>query len=568
MLLLAEERAAEYRAKGWWTDETIDDLLQRNRVELADQLALVDPANRGVLDGKPPRRLSWHDGGDEVDKTAAALLSIGLRKGDVVTYQTPNCVETVILALACARIGLVISPVVTAYRHHELNYVLDTVKPKAVITLAHFAKHDHAAMMLKLKEGRDLQVLILGGNAPEGTIDFDALIAGANPDNAKGYVKAEPVSADDLFTIFWTSGTESRPKGVPREHRLWIVNGRIVSEAAEIRKGDVLLNPFPLVNIGSFGMVMPWLLHGGRLVLHHPFDLKVYLKQIDDEKVNYTIAAPAILNNVLKSPALVEGIDLSSLRAIGSGSAPLSPWMIEGYAEQYGIEICNMYGSNEGATLFSGPAHVPNHSDRARYFPRMGVDGIDWQGETANMIQTRLVDPETEEEITTPGIAGEMRFQGASTFSGYFGAPELTERAFDDKGYYKTGDLFEIVSGDGEARFYRFVGRCKDIIVRGGVNISPAELDDLLTAHPALQEAAVVGMPDDVLGERVCAAVVPLGDDVPDLPSLNAWLKEQGLAVFKLPERMEVVTSLPRNAMNKVVRRELFDQVMSQIKAR
>lgn len=568
MLLSAEERAADYRAKGWWTDQTIDHLVQKNRQELATEVALVDPANREVLDGKSPRRLTWQDLGTEIDKTASALLSLGLQKGDVVTYQTPNFVETVILALACARIGLVISPVVTAYRHHELSYVLDKVKPKVVVTFAHFAKHNHAEMMLKLKEGRDLQVLILGGNAPAGTIDFDELIARSDPALAEHYAANVPTTADDLFTIFWTSGTESRPKGVPREHRLWTVNGRIVSEAAEIRKGDVLLNPFPLVNIGSFGMVMPWLLHGGRLVLHHPFDLKVYLQQIDDEKVNYTIAAPAILNNVLKSPALVEGIDLSSLRAIGSGSAPLSPWMIEGYAERYGIEICNMYGSNEGATLFSGPAHVPNHTDRARYFPRMGVEGIGWTGETAGMIQTRLVNPETEEEITEPGIAGEMRFQGASTFSGYYDSPELTERAFDDHGYYKTGDLFEIVGDDDEARFYRFVGRCKDIIVRGGVNISPAELDDLLTAHPALQEAAVVGLPDDVLGERVCAAVVPMGDEVPDLPSLNAWLKEQGLAVFKLPERMEVVKSLPRNAMNKVVRRELFDQVLGQISAK
>ncbi|MCR6644407.1 MAG: acyl--CoA ligase [Terricaulis sp.] len=201
------------------------------------------------------------------------------------------------------------------------------------------------------------------------------------------------------------------------------------------------------------------------------------------------------------------------------------------------------------------------------FFPRMGVSGVDWPGDTAAMIQTRLVDPATEEEITAPGQPGELRFQGAATFTGYYNLPELTAKAFDAQGYYKTGDLFEI-AGDGPSpRYYRFVGRCKDIIVRGGVNISPAELDDLLSSHPALREAAAIGMPDDVLGERVCAVIVPASASAPDLKELTNWLRTQGLAVFKLPERVEVVDALPRNAMNKVVRSDLRAQVLAKIGA-
>ena len=567
MQVMPKERVAEYTAKGWWGSLTVDSLVQRNRHERADHLALVDPLNRPSLDGKEPRRLSWRELGDEIDRVAAALLDLGLRKGDIVTYQTPNFVETVTLALACARLGLIISPVVTAYREHELGYVLDKVKPKLVVMLAKFAGHDHAAMALKLREGRDYQVAILGGDAPAGTIDFDKVIAAADPVKTSAYVEANPVAPDEVFTIFWTSGTEARPKGVPRDHNLWIVNARMVVEAADLRDGEALLNPFPLVNIGSFGVLMAWLWRRGKNVLHHPFDLKVYLQQIDVEKVNYTIAAPAILNTVLKTPALVDSVDLRSLRAIGAGSAPLAPWMIETYAQKYGIEVCNMYGSNEGATLFSGPVHVADHTERARFFPRFGVEGIEWPGDASSMISTRLVDPDTEEEITQVGRPGELRFQGAAIFSGYYDTPELTARAFDAKGYYRSGDLFEI-AGDGPTpRYYRFVGRCKDIIVRGGVNISPAELDDLLAGHPALREAAVVGVPDEVLGERVCAAIVPAGDQAPSLAEITDWLRAQGLAVFKLPERVEVVEILPRNPMNKVVRSELRTQVLAKIGA-
>lgn len=567
MFVTPKERVEEYTAKGWWGSTTLDHLVQRNRRELGDKPALIDPLNREALDGKAPRRLSWTQLGDEIDRVGAALLGLGLQKGDILTYQTPNFVDTVVLALACARIGVIISPVVTAYREHELSYVLDKVKPKAFVTLARFAGFDHGAMALKLREGRDFAVLILGGDAPEGAIDFDAAIASADPAQAAAYAEANPIAPDEVFTIFWTSGTEARPKGVPRDHNLWIVNARMVSEAADLREGEILLNPFPLVNIGSFGLVTPWLWRRGVLVLHHPFDLKVYLQQIAAERVNYTIAPPAILNAILKTPALVEGVDLSSLRAIGSGSAPLAPWMIEGYAQTYGIEVCNIYGSNEGASLFSGPTHVPDHNERARFFPRMGVSGVDWPGDTAAMIQTRLVDPATEEEITEPGQPGELRFQGAATFTGYYNLPELTAKAFDAQGYYKTGDLFEIAGDGPNPRYYRFVGRCKDIIVRGGVNISPAELDDLLSSHPALREAAVIGMPDDVLGERVCAAIVPAGAAAPDLKELTDWLRTQGLAVFKLPERVEVVEALPRNAMNKVVRSELRAQVLAKIGA-
>jgi cyclohexanecarboxylate-CoA ligase len=566
MYLTPAAKVESYTAKGWWGDLTLDDLVQQNRTAHPQRTALVDPANRPALDGRDCRRLSWGELGEEVDRVAAGLLAVGLVKDDIVTYQTPNVVETVILALACSRIGLIISPVVMPYRAHELNYILATVQPKAVITVARFGNHDHAQTALNLDwGGRTPNVLVIGGNAPQGATDFDAVVAQADPVVAADYRRDHPVAAAELFTIFWTSGTEARPKGVPRDHNHWLVNGRMVVELSELQDGETLLNPFPLVNIASFGLVTPWLLRCGTLVLHHPFGLEVFLRQIGDEKVNYTIVAPAILNLILKTPELLNQADLSSVRAIGSGAAPLSPWMIEQFWSRFQIHICNIYGSNEGPTLFSSHYHVPDPAERARYFPRMGVEGIHWDGVTASMVQTRLVDPITEEEITTTGKVGELRSQGAHVFNGYYNLPEVTANAFDAKGYYRTGDLFEL-AGDGETPlYYRFVGRCKDIIVRGGMNISPAELDDLLVGHPAFRDAAVVGIPDEVLGERVCAVVVPGEETLPTVAELADWLRAKGVAAFKLPQRLETIDVLPRNPMNKVMRPELRARILQKI---
>lgn len=562
MFLTSQARIDAYSAKGWWGEMVVDDLTQRNRGEVADREALVDPVNREALDGRAPRRLNWTQLGLEVDRMAAGLLDLGFVKDDIICVQAPNVAETVLLALACARIGLIISPVVMQYREHELAYVVGKVKPKAFITVDRFAGHDHAAMVLGLEGG--FQTVVMNGWAPQGAVSLDEAVAAADPARAAAYHAVHPVKAGEVFTICWTSGTESRPKGVPRDHNHWIVNARMVSEATELQEGEVVLNPFPLVNIAAFGMMMSWLWRRGTMVLHHPFDLPVFLGQIGAEKVNYTIAPPAILNALLKTPQLLAITDLSSVRAIGSGSAPLSPWMIEGFLNDHGIQVCNIFGSNEGASLFSGAADVPDPVERARYFPRMGVEGFGWNSPTAQMIRTRIVDPDTEIEITAPQTPGELRIDGAATFSGYWEADELNAAAFDADGYFKTGDLFEI-AGEGElSRFYRFVGRCKDIIVRGGVNISPAEIDDLLAGHPSLKEAAVVGVPDDVLGERMCVAVVPAGE-TPQLAEVAGWLKEKGLAVFKLPEKLVVVDALPRNAMNKVVRNELREQVLGLI---
>lgn len=554
MFLTPASRIADYESRGWWEGITVDALFKRAVAAGGERVALVDPLNRISLDGVAPERLSWAALDARVGQAASGLLAAGLGKDDVIAVQLPNTVDAVILFLAAARIGLIVSPVVMQYREHELGHIIERNEPKAFVTVPKFAGHDHVAMAVRL----GVRVLALG--EADGATDLRALAHEADPGRAEDYAAKHPVAAGEVLTICWTSGTEARPKGVPRDHNHWVLNGRLVAEAGDMRAGETLLNPFPLVNIGSIGgLVMPWLTIGGTLVLHHPFDLGVFLRQIAAERVNYTIAPPAVLTALLKQPAMLADADLSSLRAVGSGSAPLSPWLIAGWREGHGVEVCNMFGSNEGASLFSNHVDVPDPEERARFFPRLGGEGVEWPCLMHRVMRSRLVDPATERDVTGPGIPGELRVDGAFLFTGYWRA-EDPAAAFDDRGWFRTGDLFEI-AGEG-GRFYRFVGRSKEIIMRGGVNISPAELDDLLTGMPAVREAAVVGIPDPVLGERVAVAVVAQGQ-APTLEDVSAWLTARDVAIFKRPERLVLLDALPRNAMNKVVRSDLREIVLA-----
>lgn len=552
------ERVAEYRRLGWWRGQTVDALFRLAVAAQGEREALIDAPNRGALTGTPPKRLTWAEADAATDALVAAFSDRGVRRGDVVVTQLPNVVEGVLALLACARLGAILSPVAMAYRGHELRQILPSVTPRLFLTLGVFHGHDHAAMALALK-GEGLfegDVVSLGSTSPPRGHALDALLA----EGPAVAVTPDDLDAAEALTICWTSGTEAAPKGVPRHHDHWVINGEALAEAAGLGSGDTLLNPFPLINIAAIGgMVMPWLVCQGRLVQHHPFDLPVFLSQMQDEAVAYTVAPPAVLNMLLQNAALLSATDLSALKCLGSGSAPLAPWMVKGWQDRYGVTVMNVFGSNEGASLFSTGEAIPDPEQRARFFPRFGAEGVGWPAAFPAKIRTRLVDPETGAEITEPGLEGELRIAGAMTFDGYWQAPELTRQAFDDDGFFRTGDLFEIAPEAG-GRFYRFVGRRKEIIIRGGVNISPAELDGLIESHPVVREAACVAYPDERLGERVCAVVAlkpgPVGLTLEDL---TAHLKGHDVAAFKLPERLRIIEALPRNPLGKVLRRDLLD---------
>jgi len=533
---------AAFRAQGLWQDQTLHDVFAANAAAEPGRLALVDAPNRAAFAHGAPARLDYAALAVLVDRLAAVLLGQGLKRDDVMLVQMPNIHELIALYLAAARIGVVISPIPVQYRHGEIGQIVATLQPAAFCTTARFAGlfRDHVPFA-----GR---VLVFGPDVPDGCVAMDGAVA-----DMALLADAPRPGADDIVTICWTSGTEGRPKGVPKTHNNWMSSGRGLPRAARLQRGDVILVPFPVINAASIGGLMtPWLGTGGTLVLHHPFDIDVYLRQIRDEGVHYTIAAPALLTAILQKGGDGEG--LGRLRVLGTGSAPPDPWMMRRFEERFGIPVINFFGSNEGILLCADADMIPDPETRARLFPRVGDDAWPGRGETVNAGSIRLVDAETGERVTAPGRVAEMRIAGPSLLPGYFRPDGFDRAGFDDDGFFRTGDLFEITEDGGHIRF---VGRSKDLIVRGGMKIAPAELDAALSAHPKLREAAVASYPDDRLGEKVCAFVVPKQGEAVTLDDLCAFLEDKGLARFKWPERLVVMEALPRNALAKLVRSQL-----------
>jgi len=538
------ERIALFRELGWWGDTTTWQLFQAAAAADPDARALVDPLNRSDFADGAPRALSWNELMQRVLALADWLARAGIARGDIVVVQLPNTVESIETYLALAALGAIASPVPMQYGLHELGGIARKLAPRAFVAAASFKGEDYTQ-----KHG---SAFAPGTRLiPLGSEDTGARAAEDGP------LHEGAESADDVFTICWTSGTTGTPKGVPRSHNQWLAQ-TLAMQGIGLVDGMSMLCPFPMVNMASLtGFFYPWLLTRSKLVLHHPLDLGVYLQQIQQERVEYTIAPPALLNTLLQKRELLAGVDLSSLRLMASGSAPLAPWMVRAFQEEYGIVVINIFGSNEGMALASSGADVPDPELRATLFPRFGVEGISWSNGISARLRTRLVDPQTGVLITQPGQPGEMQIWGPNVIDGYFDAPDSNREVFSEDGYFRTGDMFEIAGED--ERYYRFVGRCKDIIIRGGMKISPDEIDTLLAGHPLVAEAAVVGYADERLGERICAVVVPRAGASVTLEDITAYLEQQGIARIKLPEKLLLVEQLPRNPLGKVVRPALRD---------
>lgn len=565
MILVSQESITHYVAKGWWSERTIADVFIATALRQPQALAVTDPPNLAQICGQSPRQWLWADLLREVGRMAAFLHAQGMRKDDVLVAQLPNCVDLHALYLACAATGIVISPAPVQYRAHELAHVIAMTGARMAITTAQVGSYRAAQSMADIARSaaHPLKVWAFGDDLPADVLPLGSVLAATLPWSAEeiaGHMASAGVTAHDVLTICWTSGTEARPKGVPRNHNEWLIVGQSVIEAGQLQPGAQMLIPFPFVNMAGVSTSLgAWLLVGGTLHHHHPFDLDVFIAQLREYPTDYTVAAPAVLSMLLKEPGKLDGVNLDRLKRIGSGGGPVAAWLVEQFAERFGIEVVNYFGSNEGAALSSTPQDIPDRRQRSLYFPRLGVAGFEWAHSNAKRVRTRLVDIETGQEIDGPGRVGELRFRGPAVFSGYFNAPELTARAFDEQGYYRTGDLFEI-AGD-KQQFYRFAGRCKDIVIRGGMNISSEEVEGLLLSHPKVREAAVIGYPDAVLGERVCAVVVAQPGQSVDLEELVSFLRGEGqVAPFKWPEKLVLVDHLPRNPLGKVLKRELRQQ--------
>jgi acyl-CoA synthetase len=551
------ERVREYRAKGYWNDDMIDALL-RERVRVHGGIpAICDPLNREALLDGPFRSLTWPQLDEEVSRLAQVLLDEGIGTGDVVGVQLPNTVEIAVAFLAIVRIGAIVAPFPVQYRAWELTHLGNVAQVRAFLTASRIGSRPAADELEALRpQLGSLRWIGAFGAGLEERIAAAPERYGARTGLAAHLASFTP-DPNDCVTICWTSGTESTPKGVQRTHYDWMAMCTGTVEGPDLTDADVLLNPFPMVNMaGINGMFLPWLKVGGLLVQHHPFDLATFLRQISEHRATYTCAPPALLTALLQNEALLAQADISSLRILGSGSTPLAPSLLRGWHDKYGIEIINFYGSNEGIALLGTPKDIPDPGVRAQYFPRYGAR--DWDFTMASTTLARIVDPQTGAEITEAGVPGELRISGPGVFPGYLPASGVPD-PFDEDGYLRTGDILEIAGDDLE--YLRYVDRSKDMVVRGGMKISAAELEGFISGHRKVADVAVVAYPDEVLGERACAVVVALPGETVTLEEIVAYLRDLGIATFKLPERLELRDELPRNPLGKILKRELRDEL-------
>ena len=563
MITSPQQRIDDYTARGWWGSDTLHSLLATAAEQHPDRLAVADQPNRNQLSDGEALRLSFRELDEASSNLAAQLIAAGVTVEDKLIVQLPNIVELVVSYYAASKIGAILSPVPVQYGRHELDGIREVLQARYLITTSRFNEQrpaDAAADM-------NLQVLSFGDNVPASVkpvtlarIDQQHDLLAAHQADHQQLIN----DANSIITICWTSGTTGTPKGVPRSHNMWLATTHAEVDACDFREGDLLLNPFPLINMAAIGgFLFPAALKASSLILHHPLDPALFLQQLQQEKISFTIAPPALLNQLAKSPDMWNQFDFSALRRIGSGSAPLAPWMIDIFSSQYGVEVINFYGSNEGICLLSTEQTSPQPEQRANLFPRLGAADIPWQGAVYDFAKTKVVDPDTGEEITALNTPGELVITGPTIFDGYYAADRDghgNDDIFTEDGFFRTGDLVEICGNP--AHYYRITGRCKDIINRGGVKISPSEVDSLLEGFPGLKEVAVCAYADERLGEKMCACVVaPDHQSPPQLAQLVEYLSSQDVAKYKLPERLELFDALPRNAMGKVLRFKLQDEV-------
>ena len=551
MILATEGMIREWTEKGAWGKKTLIDYFKENVSRNPDAVSVVDPYDKEDLVGFKSERLTYRELDRAVDATAEGFLKIGIKKDDIIMVQLPNCWELAMLYLAITRAGGLISPLPMQWRASELEYIAGLTKARALITVEEFRGFRHREM------GEKLQSIVLSLKhiltLPE--------IREMSRKEVTGKLDSVTVDANDVFTLCWSSGTEAQPKGCPISHNSWVIMARMQMDTTGMSHEDNFLTAGPLVNMASVGTIyIPWLLLGNKMVLHHPFNPPLLIEQFIKEKVTYTLLVPAVVNMLLKHPK-VDQFDLGGIRMITIGSAPPSLWSVQELKRRWGIEFGNIWGQNESTGIVSGPRDVPDAEKRIENFPHWGKPNTKWHSPTTKFFQTKIIDPATGKELTEVGSVGEFWYRGPNVIPCYFNRPDITKTVFDKDGFFNTGDLFQIKEGN----CIGFFDRTKDIIIRGGFNISAQEVENMLLGHPKVLDVAAVAIPDEVMGEKTCVYVVPRQGEKVTLDDLTSFMKEKEIASYKLPERLEIIDAIPRNPVGKILKSALREDIRKKL---
>jgi len=471
----------------------------------------------------------------QVERYAAMLQAEGVGKGERVAVQLTKRMEFLYLHFAVLSVGAITLPLNPEYREGEVGYFLsDSGSSLYVADAERFRRAAGAIRGLK-----KVRTLLVGDAVAEG--------AGSLPDRLarapSGFRRAYPTGGDDVAMICYTSGTTGRSKGAMITHRNLVSNMRALSEAWEWTKEDVLLHVLPLFHVHGLNVATHGsLCAGSTIVMHEKFEPRRVWEALEKERCTLLMAVPTIYQRLMGEWEKRERKpDLHGMRVFISGSAPLSHNLFHRFERATGFRILERYGMTETGMNTSNRIDPAHRKGGSVGYPLPGV-------------RMRVVG--TDGKDVRPGDVGEVWIQGDSVFPGYWGMPDKTRESFVE-GWFRSGDLGYRDPSDG-GRLY-LVGRSKELIISGGYNVYPKEVENVLESHEAVKESAVVGLSDEEFGEKVAAVVVlkeGRGSVAPEV--LSAHCRER-LAPYKCPREIAVVPELPRNAMGKILKNRIVE---------
>ena len=514
----------EYRARGLWGSRTFNDALEEGcTVTFPDRRFIVASPDR-------PAEMTFRQMHERGLQLAGALQALGLRKGDVLAMEMPNWMEACLTYHACAALGVVVTPIIHIYQAKEVEFILRQSRAKVFMVPDNWRGVDYLAMVQEIRPRLpELEnVIVVGEKVPDDCLSFDDVAARATPDFPR-----PDISPDEPHILAYTSGTTSDPKGVVHSHNTLLSELRAIHAASGGGPKDVFLCPNPIGHIAGIysALIAPFVLGYKALVLMDGWDPTWALQLIQDHKITFTGGATFFLATLLNAPDFKD-YDTSSLREFGLGGAGVPPTLVE-QADAIGWWSMRAYGCTEHPSITMGtkddPLEKRAHTDGR---PMLDVD-------------VRLIDDDGND--VAPGDEGEVISRGPDQFLGYMD-PAMDADAFTDDGWFRTGDIGRF-DADG---YLANTDRKKDIIIRGGENISAREVEEILAEHPKVQEAAVTPISDERYGERVCAFVITRDAQGLTLEEVLEHFKARGVAKQKTPERLEIVDAFPRTLSGKV----------------
>ena len=537
-----DEEIDTYVTQGFWHNLTVCELLDRNAGIFPNKLALADGT----------REVTWRELQTKVNRMALHLQRLGVGYGDFFVLQMANAVEFFYLFFGLNRIGAI--PVMCLPRHRmlEVNHEVRLHKAKGICVMVG-EKFDFVGMVEEIKNQHPYleAFVVAGGKAPKGWLSVDELMQQEiERDYPADYLAQYKPDPNDICCEQLSGGTTGLPKGIPRTHNDYICQWKGYGTLAGYTEESVSLIAIPVAHNAAFiTMSGPTTFMGGTIVLARSPRPEEHFKLIERYGVTHTMLIPVQITYWMEANKERKNYDLSSLRVIGAGGQKVNPELVEWCLTELRVDMVNHLGMAEGP-MICNRWNSPKE-------PQMNTIGFPMFIEPE--VQIKIVNDKNEE--VGIGEAGEMVAKGPLNFRGYFRNPEENKKAFDERGFFHSGDL---MSRRQDGRLV-VEGRKKDMIIRGGENIYPEPVENLLMRHPKIINAAVVGMPDLRLGERLCAFVQPRQGESVTFDEVKQYMAEEGIAVFQWPERVEIVGGWPLTAVNKINKRHLRAYITAQL---